>query len=99
MKKLLNGVDKELRPTASVKLLVSLKAFRKRLDPDSTPRRRKRFQRDLNALLNSNIHLRAAAKRYLSKETNRHCKTSAALEKRVDRLIKQLERKGKTRVK
>ncbi|MGB6877025.1 MAG: hypothetical protein WBD87_13430 [Candidatus Acidiferrales bacterium] len=85
MKRLLEGVEKELRSAARVKLGGSLQPFRQRLNRDCVPRRCKQFQRDLNALLNSHPSLRAATRRYLSKRMQSALKASERILKRLDK--------------
>ena len=64
---LLDGVERELRPSVPLKAKITLNAFRKRLCDGSAARRPKRFERELEAFLQSEPHLGAATKRFLNK--------------------------------
>jgi len=68
MEELLDGVQQELGSTVPIKTKVALDTFRKRLDETLVARRRKRFEQELEAFLQSKRALRAAAKRYLRKK-------------------------------
>jgi len=95
---LLNGVEQELRSTVPVNVRASLDTFRQRLDRDSIVRRRKRFERELEALLRGNPSLRAAANRYLSKKVKSALKTIVRVLNRTMRVLKeQQERKTHTK--
>ena len=69
MEGLLNGVEGELRGSVPVKTREVLNAFRMRLREARAVRRRKRFERDLEDLLQSNPLLRSATERHLRYKT------------------------------
>ena len=69
MEDFLDGVERKLRPSAPLKAKVTLNAFRKRLSEGHVARRRKRFEKELEAFLQSEPYLRAATKRYLKEKT------------------------------
>jgi hypothetical protein len=83
MKDFLDGVERELRPSASMKTKVALNVFRSRLNQEHTPRRRKHFEQELEAFFQSGPFLRAAAKRYLRKRIIPAIETAVALVKRA----------------
>jgi hypothetical protein len=68
MEELLDGVQQELGTAVPIKTKVGLDTFRKRLRGTLVARRRKRFEQELEAFLQSKRALRAAAKRYLRKK-------------------------------
>ncbi len=90
MEEVIVGVQRELGSTIPTKTKVALHTFRKRLDENLGARRRKRFEQELEAFLQSKRALRAAAKRYLRKKF----KASIAASKRVLRLLAKRKRKG-----
>jgi hypothetical protein len=91
----LDGVEKELRSAAPAKTKLILDTFRQRFDRDSVPRRRKRFQRDLEAALERNPLLRAATRRYFFKRMQSALKAAAEAQNKAERLLQQLENKKK----
>jgi len=65
MMELLDGVQRELGSAVPNKTKAALDAFRERLDEISVVRKRQRFERELEAFLQSKPALRAASERYL----------------------------------
>jgi len=65
MMELLDGVQRELGSGVPNKTKATLDAFRGRLDETSAARKRKRFERELEAFLQSKPALRAASERYV----------------------------------
>jgi hypothetical protein len=65
MERLLAGVERELRSTASTNTGVALRQFRARLDEVRVVRERKQFERELKDFLQSKPHLRRAATGYI----------------------------------
>jgi hypothetical protein len=68
MEDLLDGVEEELRFTVPIKVKGSLSLFRTRLKEARTIRKRRHFEQELEAFLQSEPCLRGAAKRYLRKK-------------------------------
>jgi hypothetical protein len=68
MEDLLDGVERELRSSVPVKIRVALNTFRLRLSESRVAKRRKHFEQELEAFLQSEPFLRAATKRYLRKK-------------------------------
>ena len=65
MMELLDGVQRELGSAVPNKTKAALDTFRGRLEETSTARRRKRFEGELEAFLQSKPALRGASERYL----------------------------------
>jgi glucan phosphorylase len=70
MEDLIDGVQRELGFTIPTKTRAALNTFRKRLEENLGGRKRKRFEQELEAFLQSKRPLRAASKRYLRKKMN-----------------------------
>jgi hypothetical protein len=83
MKELLDGVQRELGSRISRKAKDALDAFRKRLDETPGSRRRKRFEQELEAFLQSKRALRAATERYLCKRISPAIEAALAALKRA----------------
>jgi hypothetical protein len=94
MEELIDGVQRELGSTIPTKTKVALHTFRKRLDENLGARRRKRFEQELEAFLQSKRALRAAAKRYLRKKMPPAIKAAISALKRARRLLAKARRKG-----
>ena len=92
MEELIDGVQGELGSTIPTKTNVALHTFRKRLDENLGARRRKRFEQELEAFLQSKRALRSASKRYLRKKIRRVLKATTATLKRAQRLLSQRKR-------
>ena len=92
MDELIDGVQGELGSTIPTKTKVALHTFRKRLDENLGGRRRKRFEQELEAFLQSKRALRAASKRYLRKKMSPAIKAAIATLKRARRLLAQRKR-------
>jgi len=92
MKELIDGVQGELGPTIPTKTSVVLHTFRKRLDEKLGGRKRKRFEQELEAFLQSKRSLRAASKRYLRKKMSPAIRAAIAALKRAQRLLAQRKR-------
>jgi hypothetical protein len=75
---LLDAIEGELRVSVPNKTKAALNALRSRLNENDVARNRKRFAREMDALLESDPFLRAATVRYFRKEIPRV--VSAALE-------------------
>ncbi len=93
MEELIDGVQGELGSTIPTKTKVTLHTFRKRFDENLSGRRRKRFEQELEAFLQSKRALRAASKRYLRKKIRPAIKAAIATLKRARRLLAQGKRK------
>ncbi len=93
MEELIDGVQGELGSTIPTKTKVALHTFRKRLDENLGDRRRKRFEQELEAFLQSKRALRAASKRYLRKKIPPAIKAAIGALKRARRLLAQGKRK------
>jgi hypothetical protein len=63
-----DDIERELGATAPADSLAALNAFRKRLDEDLDSRRRKRFDRDLDAFIESKPYLKVAVTRHLRRQ-------------------------------
>jgi len=87
MEELVDGVQKELGPTVPVKTKVGLEAFRKRLRKPLIARRRKRFEQELEAFLQSERALRTAAQRYIRKKMPPIIKAAVAVMKQARALL------------
>jgi hypothetical protein len=68
MADLIDGVERELRSKAQIKVEGSLNVFRMRLKEVRTIRTRKQFEQELEAFLRSKPFLRGAAGRYVRKK-------------------------------
>jgi hypothetical protein len=66
MEALIAGVNRELPASAPAKTRVGLEAFRVRLTRRRLARGRKKFEQELEAFLQSDPMLRAAAERYIA---------------------------------
>ena len=91
---LIDGVQRELGSTIPTKTKVALHTFRKRLGENQGARKRKRFEQELEAFLQSNRALRAAASRYLRKKMPPVIKAAISALKRARRLLAKARRKG-----
>jgi len=83
MEELLDGVQQELGSTVPIKTKVALDTFRKRLHGTTVARRRKRFEQELEAFLQSKRALQAAAERYLCKKIPPVIEAAVAVMKRA----------------
>src|SRR5712691_11386559 len=92
MEELIEGVQRELGSTIPTKTRTVLHTLRKRLKENLGGRRRKRFEQELEAFLQSKPVLRAASKRYLRKKMRQVMKALTATLKRVRRLLAQRKR-------
>jgi hypothetical protein len=92
MEELIDGVQQELGSSTPTKTRVALHTFRKRLDETLGRRKRKRFEQELEAFLQSKRALRAASKRYLRKKFRRVIKATTATLKRAQRLFAKWKR-------
>lgn len=95
MEELINGVQQELGSPTPTKTRVALHTFRERLDENLGGRKRKRFEQELEAFLQSKRALRAASKRYLRKKIRRVIKATTATLKRAQRLLAKRKRRRK----
>jgi hypothetical protein len=64
---LLDGVERELPPIVPAETKATLQKFQRRLEWKHVTRKRKRFERKLEACLQSNPFLRAAAGHHIAK--------------------------------
>jgi len=92
MEELTDGVQGELGSMIPTKTRAALHTFRKRLEEKLGGRRRKRFEQELEAFLQSKPALRAASKRYLRKRMRPVMKAAIATLKRARRLLVQRKR-------
>src|SRR5258708_29164875 len=92
MEELIEGVQRELGSTILTKTRTVLHTFRKRLKENLGGRRRKRFEQELEAFLQSKPVLRAASKRYLRKKMRQVMKAAIATLKRARRWLVQRKR-------
>jgi hypothetical protein len=83
----LDGVEGGLCRSAPNKTRLALTEFRRRLDSVASTRERKRFERDLDAFVESKPHLRAAFGRYVSKRLIAFCEELARASKKVQRIL------------
>ena len=67
MSGLLDGVERELSPTVPAETKAALQTFRSRLEWKHVTRKRKRFERKLEACLQSSPFLRAASRQHIAK--------------------------------
>jgi hypothetical protein len=92
----LDGVQRELSPADSAEK-AALDTFRIRLDKPSIPRRRKKFEDELDEVLQSNAVLKLALDRYLRKKVPAAIAAAeAALEAGQERLAKLKRKKSRT---
>jgi uncharacterized protein (DUF2267 family) len=92
MEELIDGVQRELGSTIPTKTRAALHTFRERLEKNLGRRRRKRFEQELEAFLQSKPALRAASKRYIRKKMRPLIKATIATLKRARRLLAQHKR-------
>jgi IS5 family transposase len=92
MEEIIDGVQGELGSTIPAKTRGALDTFRKRLEQNLGGRRRKRFEQELEAFLQSKRGLRAATKRYLRKRMRTVIKATIATLKRARRQLAQRKR-------
>jgi hypothetical protein len=85
MEELIDGVQRELGSTIPTKSRAALHTFRKRLEKNLGGPKRKRFEQELEAFLQSKPALRAASKRFLHKKF----KAVTAALKRTRRLLRK----------
>jgi hypothetical protein len=89
MEELIDGVQGELGSAIPTKTRAALLTFRKRLEENLGERRRKRFEQELEAFLQSKPALRAASKRYLRKRIRTVIKATITTLKRARRVLAQ----------
>lgn len=89
MKDILDGVERELCPSTPIKTRADLTAFRMCLDESPMVRRRKQFEQELEAFLQSKPFLRAAGKRYLRKKLIPALEMVTAVMNEVARVLAQ----------
>jgi uncharacterized protein (DUF2267 family) len=92
MEELIDAVQRELGSTIPIKTRAVLHTFRKRLKENLGGRRRKLFEQELEAFLQSKPALRAASKRYLRKKMRQVMKAVTATLKRARRSLAQRKR-------
>jgi len=92
MEDLLDGVEEELRFAAPIKIKGSLNIFRTRLKEARTIRKRRHFEQELEAFLQSEPCLRGAAKRYLRKKITPALEAVVAATKRALQLLEKAKR-------
>lgn len=88
MQDLLGGIEKELGSPVAI-----FQSFRGRLNEDGIARKRKQFERDLEAFLESKPFLRAATRRYLRKKAEPALETANVLLRRAEALLAQWKSK------
>jgi hypothetical protein len=95
MEAFLDGIESELRPSPPTKAKATLQAFRKRVERDSVGHRRKRFEQELEAVLESDRFLRSAARRFLYKQMQSALKAAAKAQDEAERVLKQFDKSKK----
>lgn len=93
MEELLDGIQEELGSTVSTETAVALNKLRQRLEKPLIASRRKRFERELKALLESKRGLKAAANRYLRKKVPAAIAAAEAALEAGQELLATLKRK------
>jgi hypothetical protein len=94
MEELLDGIQQELGSTVSIESEAALNALRQRLKKPLIASRRKRFQKELNALFESKPGLKTAADRYLRKKVPAAIATAEAALAAGEQLLATLKRKS-----
>jgi hypothetical protein len=104
MIELLDGVQRELGSAISNKTKAALDAFRERICETSAAPRRKRFERELEAFLQSKPALRAASERYVCEKIPPAIEAAVGalmralpLLKKRDRTVRQIGAVSRTR--
>lgn len=87
---LTRGVERELRASAPSKARIALREFRSRAKRCRLKRERRRFDRELEAFLQSTPYLRAATKRHLRRIAIPILKRTVRVLKRVVRVYKTI---------
>ncbi len=95
MEELLDGVQRELGSTVLIRTKAALDAFRKRLAETRVARRRKRFEKELEAFLQSDRALRAATVRHLRKKMPPVIEAAVAALNEALPLLAEYKTKGK----
>lgn len=95
MEELLSGIERELGSTAPVEGLVTIKVFRARLDEDRTSRKRKQFERDLEAFIESKPYLKVAARRHLRKQIRPTVKAALVALERANVILAKYRKKSR----
>lgn len=95
MEAFLSGIESELRPSPPGKVRATLQAFRKRIERDSVGRRRNRFERELESVLQEDPFLRRATERYLSKRVQSALASALEVRGRAERVLKQFDKPKK----
>lgn len=95
MEAFLDGIESELCPSPPATVHVTLQAFRKRLERDSIGRRRNRFERELESVLQADPFLRRATERYLSKRVQSALASALEVRERAERVLKQFDKPKK----
>lgn len=88
MQDLLDGIEKELGSPVS-----TFQLFRERLNEHRIAPKRKQFERDLEAFLESKPFLRAATRRYLRKKAEPALETANVLLRKAEDLLAQWKSK------
>lgn len=94
---LIDIVELELRPLALTKSRAALNEFRIRVNRDHVKRRRKRFQNELDELIETDPVLHAAASRHVKKVLRETTKTLRAATKDIKALTKASKKKKRAR--
>jgi hypothetical protein len=93
MEELLDGIQQELGSTVSTETVVALNKLRQRLEKPLIAPRRKRFEQELKALLESKRGFKAAANRYLRKKVPAAIAAAEATLEAAQELLAKLKRK------
>jgi hypothetical protein len=96
MEELINGVEQELRSTTPIKARVALHTFRGRVSRCRDLRKRKQFERELDAFLQSKPLLRGAARRYIRKIAPPIIKAALAALKRAEPYLPKDQATGRS---
>ena len=93
MREFIDGVERELGPSIPANTKIALSAFRRRLNERGIAPRRKRFERELEAFLESEPVLEAAATQYLRKKIRPAVEEAVVLLKRVETILAKASKK------
>jgi hypothetical protein len=91
---LVDGVERELRRTAPLKTKLALETFKCRLAMDPVARRRRPFERELEAFIQSTKGLQSAAERYIGRILPPALEAAAATLERARPYLTKTYQKG-----
>ena len=84
---IIDGVEQEVHRTARIDIKSSLNAFRTRLKEVRTIQKRRHFEQDLEAFLESKRFLRGAAERYVCKKMTPALEAATAAINRANTIL------------